>query len=1403
MSGEVDKSAPRDEPGDAHDRPPNGTGLGDENLARNERNAELERTVADEGVAVPSDEPPPTVAEPSPSSSPETVVAEDAALEEEKPLAGHSAPGDEEATVGETLIEPPSASEHGSEPPAGSAGQEAATVIEQADRDASAAPPPPNAAPDDLRPTVAETVVEPSSGPSGSPDQRTHKLGSSPTGDDVTKAAPGGAAQPSGITPIGVAGSQRYELVEPFARGGLGRIWRALDTAIRREVAYKELLPAALKNRQAVERFLEEAQITGQLEHPSIVPIYDLGFQQDGTPFYAMKFVQGKTLETAISDCHRLPPGSTERRLAFTKLLRHFIDICNAVAFAHERGVLHRDLKPQNIMVGAFGETLVLDWGLAKLVDVTESTVETHTNDISPDDGATIRQTASGAEPARSDQADLLAATVVESAADEQPGNRTDNERPAPPDPQRERPQAPETGSGVTAGRSTQAASARRLVRTNVRTEGSRTLAGSIMGTPAYMPPEQAAGRVDDLDQRSDIYSLGGILYRILTNEHPVPKGKVSEILKRVRAGDLVRPRERDASIPKPLEAICLKAMAREKASRYGSALELAADVEAWLADACYRDPWYARLRRWARRHQTLVVSTTAAAVVFVAGWILWVCVEAHRLDQLHAQAEIKALEARRVLEQGAYDQAKSLLVEALGIVQPEESLADFRQSLEDRIAAVERLRLDALRAEVEAALARATMLFREKNQPERARLVLTSLMAKLDGEQQLAASFETAQRLLAEIETVIQHRQAREAAHARFVQFQEHVDRARMHGSLFTGVGPEEDSREALKHVRAALEIFPIDSPDERPQEADWLSKEQLASLRDNMFELMLIAAESQRNLAVHDDPDRQRPALLKALEWIGRAKRFGRSAALSFLEASVLERLGRPAEAEDARRRAQKQLGSATGLDCFLLGQFERQRERYEAALRWYQKALQRTPDHFWSLNFMGLCQLKLGRPDAAVASYTAAVARRPDFSWPYVTRAVAFAELKRFEEAHRDFEKAIELEPNLYFIYLNRGAVYVIQQEYKKAVADFEKAAQLRPDLAAPHINLGETYRRQADAVRTESGLVQAIPLFQKALDELTTAARLAPDAAKIYKLRADVHHRLEASHQALRDFQQAVRLERSVRRTAEIYKQIGLIHHRAGQWSEALSAYDRALAADDSDPELHRLRGEVLLKLHRTGEAVDAFTEYLKRGEPVGDVYRARALARAQLGDYRKAMEDYTRALELEPSAHMLTRRGWAYLLRANELALADFDQAIQLNPDNPDSYTGRGYAKIMLGDYDGAIADAKQSLQRAQPLLAEQGARAWPIVYNNATIFAQAVKQVREDVRLPEGRRRELAESFLSQAIKLIRQAAKVAGREFRPQLVHTLKSDSALNPIRTEPLFRELLKELGSPSEPK
>ena len=187
-------------------------------------------------------------------------------------------------------------------------------------------------------------------------------------------AAPDGTVDPdqTAIPSVGepsLAG-QRFRILRPHASGGLGEVFVARDEELHREVALKQIQDRYADHPESRSRFLLEAEITGGLEHPGIVPVYGLGHYPDGRPFYAMRFIRGDSLKEAIEQFHRADgqPGRDpgERALALRQLLRRFVDVCNAIAYAHSRGVLHRDLKPGNVMLGPYGETLVVDWGLAK-----------------------------------------------------------------------------------------------------------------------------------------------------------------------------------------------------------------------------------------------------------------------------------------------------------------------------------------------------------------------------------------------------------------------------------------------------------------------------------------------------------------------------------------------------------------------------------------------------------------------------------------------------------------------------------------------------------------------------------------------------------------------------------------------------------------------------------------------------------------------------------------------------------------------------------------------------------------------------------------------------------------------------------------------------------------------------
>jgi eukaryotic-like serine/threonine-protein kinase len=383
---------------------------------------------------------------------------------------------------------------------------------------------------------------------------------------------------------------RRFRILRPHARGGLGAVFVAMDRELHREVALKQILDQHADDPGSRSRFLLEAEITGGLEHPGIVPVYGLGIDADGRPFYAMRFIKGDSLKQAIDAFHgteglRSDPG--RRALGLRKLLRRLTDVCNAVDYAHSRGVLHRDIKPSNIVVGKYGETLVIDWGLAK---------------------ATGR-------------ADAVAGD--------------------------ERPLAPSSSSG-----------------------SAETAPGSALGTPAYMSPEQASGELERLGPRSDVYSLGATLYCLLTGRQPF-EGDVFDVIVAVRRGEFARPRQVDPSIDNALEAVCLKAMAREPEARYATPRDLVEDIERWLADeavSAWREPFSRRARRWAMRNRTAVSSTAVALVVALGGLlgVAWVQVRANRA--LSAKnTELTVANAARARALGKADARLGLAFGAIG----------------------------------------------------------------------------------------------------------------------------------------------------------------------------------------------------------------------------------------------------------------------------------------------------------------------------------------------------------------------------------------------------------------------------------------------------------------------------------------------------------------------------------------------------------------------------------------------------------------------------------------------------------------------------------------------------------------------------------------------------------------
>jgi tetratricopeptide (TPR) repeat protein len=349
-----------------------------------------------------------------------------------------------------------------------------------------------------------------------------------------------------------------YALVREIARGGMGRIWAARDLRLGRDVALKEIL---VDNAAAVRRFEREARITARLQHPSIVSVHEAGMWPSGEPFYAMRLVSGRSLDETIAST-----ASFDDRLA---LLPNVLAVADAMAYAHGQRVIHRDLKPRNVVVGDFGETVVIDWGLAK--DLTAPISTGNGDDASP---------------------------IGESAS--VPGE---------------------------------------------------TNAGDILGTPVYMPPEQAAGAA--VDERVDVYAIGAMLYHVLANEPPYHAKNNAEVIAAVMTGPPPPVSERAPATPTELVAIVERAMARDPAGRYPTARELADDLRRFQTGQLVGAHRYSTgqlVRRWLRRHRTAIAAVAAAAIVAVAIGVV-ALERIFKADALAEQQRSEAVANRKAAE--------------------------------------------------------------------------------------------------------------------------------------------------------------------------------------------------------------------------------------------------------------------------------------------------------------------------------------------------------------------------------------------------------------------------------------------------------------------------------------------------------------------------------------------------------------------------------------------------------------------------------------------------------------------------------------------------------------------------------------------------------------------------------
>jgi serine/threonine protein kinase/tetratricopeptide (TPR) repeat protein len=950
-----------------------------------------------------------------------------------------------------------------------------------------------------------------------------------------------------------------YEILGELGHGGMGLVLRGRDIDLDRDVAVKVLREQHAGRPELARRFLEEAKISGQLQHPGVVPVYALGTLGDRSPYFAMKLVRGQTLARLLDD--RKAVGDDRPRF-----LGIFAQVCQTLAYAHARGVLHRDLKPANVMVGTFGEVQVMDWGLAKVLPQG-------TEDAGAD----------GPGPTQREGQDAVRRI----------------RRTCPP----------EAASPDAADACTQE--------------------GDVLGTPAYMAPEQARSDLRRVDERADVFGLGAILCKILTGRPPFT-GNTAEAHDKARAARLEDAHARLDSCGADPELVTLaqRCLAAEPEQRPRHAGEVAAAVTA------YQDAVAERLRRAevagaeararaeeerktraeaearlaAERHARRVTVGLAAALVLGTAGLgvggLWV--QRQQAERLAEQVR-RATETERTC-QAAVQEAETHAGQARGL---HDDPGRWQVALTAALAAGQRAE-EALRAGVST-----------EEQWAQVRAVRARLEQQ-ERDRQFAAELETIRLRKAEIRDGKFHI----------------LGAAPQYAAAFAGHGLDVATAEPAE-LAGRLREHP-------------LRQQLLAALRE-WAHLSAPAGERQRLEAV----------LAAAEPTLTDFERQWRAASRA-RDRAALERL---AEAAD--------LAGLPAATLVLLAQDLDALRATAAAARLLRRGQPRHPADFWLNENLGTFLLRAQPPEpaAALRYLTAALAVRPRSPGMHLNLGYALQMQGDQAGAAAAYREALRLDPTYAQAHNNLGNMLQAQKDYAGAVAAYHEALRHDPKHDRAHYNLGNALREQGDLAGAETAF--------------RTAVRIDPEHALAHNNLGNVlltRGDLAGAEAAIRE---ALRLDP---REVRAHNGLGQILFARNDLAGAVAAYREALRLDPKYAPAHNNLGRVLSQQDDLAGAAAALREALRLDPKFVQAHTNLGSVLARQGDLTEAVAAYREALRLDPRSAPAHYNLGIALREQNDLAgaAAAYREALRLNPAYARAHCNLGEVLLTQGQFAAAV-----------------------------------------------------------------------------------------------------------------